>query len=83
MVCIFDNSSHGMSLSLFHLVLQLPKRRGEYLFGVAPCLAALQAGRRHVYNIFLKAAIGSRTGDLKRSVTKWKVKHMFTHTVNP
>ena len=33
---------------------QVVKREGEYLFGVAPCLAALQAKRRKVHAIFLK-----------------------------
>ena len=33
---------------------QVVKRKGEYLFGVAPCLAALQAKRRKVHAIFLK-----------------------------
>lgn len=33
---------------------QVVKRKGEYLFGVAPCLAALQAKRRRVHAIFLK-----------------------------
>lgn len=48
------------------LVLQIPRRRGEYLYGVAPCLAALHTGRRQIYNIFLKSAVGTRTSELKR-----------------
>lgn len=61
-------------IGIFHFTLnfavQLPRRRGEYLFGVAPCLAALHAGRRQIYNIFLKTAVGTRTGELKRSEPK-------------
>lgn len=52
----------------YNLFSQLPRRRGEYLYGVAPCLAALQTGRRQVYNIFLKTAVGSKTSELKRLV---------------
>ena len=48
------------------LVLQIPRRRGEYLYGVAPCLAALHTGRRQIYSIFLKSAVGTRTSELKR-----------------
>ena len=28
------------------------KRKGEYLYGTGPCLAALQAGRRRVYGVY-------------------------------
>lgn len=43
------------------------KRRGEFLFGIAPCLAALQAKRRRVHAIFLKQ--GGMT-DKRRQIKK-------------
>lgn len=55
---------------ILSFTVQLPRRRGEYLFGVAPCLASLRTGRRQIYNIFLKTAVGARTGELKRSEPK-------------
>jgi len=46
------------------------RRRGEFLFGIAPCLAALQAKRRRVHAIFLKQ--GGMT-DKRRQIKKMAV----------
>ena len=41
------------------------KRRGEYLYGVAPCLAALQVNRRKVHAIYFKPGIAKKQGSVK------------------
>ena len=57
---------------------QVPRRRGEYLFGVAPCLAALHTGRRQIYSIFLKTAVGAKTSELKRFILYTSQKLSFS-----
>ena len=36
-------------------------KKNEYVFGVAPCLAALQAGRRQVFEIYIREAGAQNT----------------------
>lgn len=46
----------------------LPKRKGECLFGVAPCLAALQSNRRRIHSIFMKAGLSEKKRELRKMV---------------
>lgn len=49
------------------------KRKGEYLFGIAPCLAALQAKRRKVHAIFLKqGSEGNKKREIKKQVMRYQ-----------
>ena len=52
---------------------QVVKRKGEYLFGIAPCLAALQAKRRKVHAIFLKqGGEGNKKRQIKKQVMRYQ-----------
>ena len=52
---------------------QVVKRKGEYLFGIAPCLAALQAKRRKVHAIFLKqGGEGNKKREIKKQVMRYQ-----------
>jgi hypothetical protein len=41
------------------------RRKGEFLFGVAPCLAALKANRRKIHAIYMKPGIAQKQGAAK------------------
>ena len=38
------------------------RRKGEFLFGVSPCLAALRANRRKIHSIYMKPGVAQRQG---------------------
>ena len=46
----------------------MPSRKGEYIYGVAPCLASLLAKRRKIHKILLKRDIFVKDDSLKRLV---------------
>ena len=41
------------------------RRKGEFLYGVSPCLAALQANRRKIHAIYMKPGIAQKQGAVK------------------
>ena len=49
-------------------LLQVPSRKGEYIFGVAPCLASLLTKRRKIHKILLKRDILVKDISLKKLV---------------
>ena len=59
-----------LSLSLCLLMQEslVIRRRGEFLYGVAPCLAALQANRRRVHAIYMKPGVAAKQGSIKTCV---------------
>ncbi|KAL5478040.1 hypothetical protein EMCRGX_G024915 [Ephydatia muelleri] len=61
---LFSSTPHGSAKA----EQRRPKRKGEYLFGVAPCLAALQTRRRKVHAIFVKNTT-EKADDFKRLAT--------------
>ena len=61
------------------------RRRGEWLYGVAPCTAVLQAKRRKVYGIYQKAGFLEKKPASKRQFRHFHctltiVSHTHTHT---
>ena len=40
--------------------------RGEFLYGVSPCLAAIQANRRKIHKIYIKPGVSEKKGVMKR-----------------
>ncbi|XP_019854158.1 PREDICTED: rRNA methyltransferase 1, mitochondrial-like [Amphimedon queenslandica] len=61
--------------------MKLPRRRGELLFGLAPCLAALQAARRRVYSVVLQKGFmeGAFEKDLKWLVSENVKRYVSSH----
>ena len=53
---------------IYEFLLQVPSRKGEYIYGVAPCLALLLAKRRKIHKILLKKDIFVKDDSLKRLV---------------
>ena len=41
------------------------RMRGEFLYGVSPCLAALQTNRRRVHAIYMKPGTAMKQGSVK------------------
>ena len=41
------------------------RRKGEFLYGVSPCLAALKANRRKIHAIYMKPGIAQKQGAVK------------------
>ena len=48
--------------------LQVPPRKGEYIYGVAPCLASLLAKRRKIHKILIKKDVHIKDATLKKLV---------------
>ena len=70
-------------------VIQLPKRYGELIYGIAPCLAALQVRKRKIYHILLQEGFeGEIRTDIKQlgaifvKFRDWPVDHECPATLS-
>ena len=60
----------------------MPSRKGEYIYGVAPCLASLLAKRRKIHKILLKRDIIVKDDSLKKLVNFESSKNMHVLLYN-
>ncbi len=59
---------YNYTCQVVHFTFQIVeiRRQGEFLYGVSPCLAALQANRRRIYKIYVKPGVSEKKGAMKR-----------------
>lgn len=55
------------------------RRHGELLYGLAPCIAALQAKRRKIYAVYTKPGSLEKRTASKRHVTRADVDFGYCH----
>jgi len=67
-VILFTGKVTRYWICITYILLQIPKRKGEYIYGVAPCLASLLARRRKIHKILMKKDLLAKDTTLKKSV---------------